>query len=364
MEKLPNNFCWRPFTQINLKENTHRPCCFFQGNIQNDQDFNKEIRDSILANKWHDGCIRCKTLEQDKNTKKRSFRLLYNDHKDINLVLQNKFSAKVIEIVLDKTCNFACITCNSNSSSKWHSENLRMSIEDNIKIKPINMLPYKQHSLWENAETCIIYGGEPLYSKNTLALLKFLTENKFSEKLCLTFYTNGSIINDEIADLLQTFKSCKIKFSVDSIYDRFHVIRWPGDYEIVKDNVKKISQFKNTSLSITYTYSILNATNFIEDYKVIKNELSENIHLNVVNYPKIYAARNFSSAIKQKLISEYENESTIDRNTIEIITGELKMPQFYDSLKELIDQLKLYDLYRKTDSSILFPPEVWSLTDK
>jgi MoaA/NifB/PqqE/SkfB family radical SAM enzyme len=364
MKKLSKSFCWRPFTQVIFNQNTHKPCCFFQGKFDNNTEINKEVRNAILENKWHDGCKICKNLEENKNTKKRSFRFLYDGIRDANLVLQNKFSAKNIEISVDNSCNFACITCNSGASSKWLSENKKMEIPDENKNYSFDFSFYKNHDLWENADTCIIYGGEPLYSKNSLNLLKFLIENKLSKKLSLTFYTNGSILNDEIAELLENFKSCKINFSVDSIYERFHIIRWPGNYEIVKNNFKKISKIKNTSVNITYTYSILNATNFVEDYNIIKNELIDDIRINVVNNPKIYAARNLPENVKDKLINSYFKEKDIDRNIIDIAIGELQMPSYINSLHELIKQLKIYDSYRKTDSSILFPQEVWALSDK
>ena len=203
-----------------------------------------------------------------------------------------------------------------------------------------------------------------MYSKNTLSLLKFLIENQFSQKISLTFYTNGSIINDEIADLLQTFKSCKISFSVDGTYDRLHVIRWPGDYNIIKNNFKKISKFKNTKVSVIYTYSILNATYFAEDYKIIQDELTNDIVLNSLNKPLIYAARNLPIKIKTKLIDEYSNHNNIKAKDFEIAVGELQMSAHTNSLEALIKKLKMYDSYRKTDSSILFTSDVWQLTDK
>jgi len=364
MKKLPKSFCWRPFTQVIIKKNLHKPCCYFQENLNYSGEFNKDVRDAILENRWHNGCKICKELDENKNTKKRSNRFLYDGPRDSNLVLENKFSAKIVEISVDKICNLACLTCGSHSSSKWKAENKRMGIEEDFQSFSNDISFYKNHNLWETAEICIIYGGEPLYSKNTLNFLKFLIENNFSKKLQLEFNTNGTIINDKIIELLQYFKSCKIKFSIDGSYNRFNIIRWPANYEIVKENFQTISKIKNVTTHVIYTYSILNAVNFIEDYKILSRELTNDIALNIVVNPKIYAARNLPENVKNELINMYRNKNHINENIAYKIIGELEMPQYSNEIDKLIKKLKTYDFYRKTDSSILFPSELWALADK
>jgi hypothetical protein len=91
--KFPKTFCWRPFTEINIGQGEkYKPCSCFRSTKEfniND-DIHKEIRDTILDNRWHPGCSLCESIEASGN--KNSHRLKYFGPKDKSLILENKFA--------------------------------------------------------------------------------------------------------------------------------------------------------------------------------------------------------------------------------------------------------------------------------
>lgn len=358
MKKLPKNFCWRPFTQVYLQDSWHKPCCMFNQKLKNtNNEFNKEVRDYILKNEWHPGCITCKTNEETNN-KKNSYRLKYNFDRVPELVIKNDFKPKVVELHPDNTCNLACITCGSFDSSKWAIENKKMGIVEIYEKRDVNLDLIKSLSFWEDTTTCILYGGETFYSKRILDILNFLVTNQISNKLNLFLYTNGTFINDEIINLLSQFKYCDLGFSIDGVNERFDIIRWPGNYLEVEQNFNKTRKLKNTNLRLTYTFSILNAANFIEDMEILNKNFTNKIYFNVLNNPPDYMARNLPDNYKNSIINKLE-----DKEKYREIIDELKQEKVVN-FTDIKTKLQTLDKFRNTDSSKLFPPELWTLADK
>lgn len=357
MQKLSKTFCWRPFVQIyTLSDKQYAPCCHFNGsfNFQTNLDLNTDVRTAILNNQWHDGCNSCRDIEQnvDKNL---SLRKMYDGPKNFETVRDNKFILKNLEISIDNSCNLACIMCNEEYSSKWVSENKKMNFNTGAKNRAFNLDTLKSFNFWNQIEELKIIGGEPLYSKNTLNLMQWLIEKNISKNIILKFTTNGTFFNEKIIKLLSNFKFCKITFSVDGIGEKFNTIRWPAKYVDVYSNFLKFKQYDNISLQVTYTYSLLNACNYITDYKELQDKFCDKISYNVVEYPRYYSAQHLPKYLKSKLIEEYSKED-FAQFYIQVLSQSDNPELFAKAIKNL----KKLDSYRKTDSSILFKEIDWS----
>jgi MoaA/NifB/PqqE/SkfB family radical SAM enzyme len=349
MKKLSKTFCWRPFTElyVNLHQQTHAPCCVFYPKIKGVDliDPNKDIRNATLNEEWHSGCSSCKN-----NNNKNSHRLQYFGHRDTQLVIDNISAVYSIEIALSNTCNLACITCNEKSSTRWASENARMSGLEGLKSRKPELSYIFNLDIWKNVKTLKLYGGEPMYIKETPVILNWLIDHGIAENIMLEFYTNGTVYNESIANLLSKFKSVRIGFSVDGVKDRYEVIRWPAIWSELVENFKKISTLPNVESHIIYTYSILNAYNVIDDFDIIRSELTDNISVNFVSFPDYYAARNIPEDDKKDLINAYRDDIIASKLINDI--SQLGSVELYETA---IKQLKHLDRWRNTDSSILMP---------
>ena len=353
MFNFDNILCFRAFTElyIDVDQKRYRPCCQFdphQGILYEGMiDFHKKIRDDNLKNQWSRGCENCKNAEINKTLSHRMFSANLPDQTIIN---DNKFILKHLELRLDATCNLACITCDSGSSSKWASEDRRMYGGPIFKNEQLDYNWIYDEKLWENVESLTLYGGEPFYSKKTKTLLFWLIEKNLSQNIKVTLYTNGSIVNDEIIKNLENFKSCTIGVSIDGIGENFEIIRWPAKWSEILFNFEKLKSIKNSSIYITYTVSVLNIFNIQQDYEYLKNNFSNNISFNFVVNPNYYNIKNLPDKFKKKLSIELIKEPVFK----EVIK---KINRNGDSaaLKECFDRLKTLDRFRNTFSCGLFP---------
>jgi sulfatase maturation enzyme AslB (radical SAM superfamily) len=359
MKQFTDTFCWRPFTDMVIVDKFYKPCCYYSQNLhyKSFDTTNEKIRKDIKENRWNSGCDICRKTEADGNI--NSHRFKYNDTPDKSLYENNKFNLINLELIVDNNCNLACITCDSHSSSRWAAEKKRMNELDTHNQHTVDLNTVLNIELWKNVQTLTLYGGEPLYSKKVLKILSFVIENNFSKQIELKFYTNGTLFNAEIINLLRHFKKISIGFSIDATHERFNIIRWPAKWDQVLDNYNKIKKVENVETYKIYTYSLLNACYTKSDLQILNEKLSGYTVSNLLINPSYYAARHLPRNIKQKLIAEISEIKDFTS-----LQSELQQDGEEHQLIAAIAKLKKLDSYRNTDSSILFPQDVWSLADK
>jgi len=350
MFDFENILCYRAFTElyIDIDNKHHKPCCQFNTSTKYNglEDFNKTIRNDNLKNNWSAGCENCQTAEENKNL---SHRLFPNHLPDQSLIENNKFILKHLELRLDTVCNLACVTCDSGSSSKWSSEDERMYGKTVSKNNHLDYNWVLDRKLWENVESLNLYGGEPFYSKKLKTILSWLIANDFSQNIKISFYTNGTIFNEQIIEMLNKFKCSVISISIDGVGQNFEIIRWPAKWSNILDNIERLKKIKNSEISITYTVSILNIFNIKNDMIILKN-ITENIAFNLLERPEYYNIQNIPEKFKVKLIKDLGLDSTFAG-----IIKKLKINGNNKVLKECIDRLKTLDKFRNTYSDSLFP---------
>jgi sulfatase maturation enzyme AslB (radical SAM superfamily) len=195
--------------------------------------FPRQRKQFLEATDFLPGCSKCKLKEQ---THGLSLRTITNNQipDDIGDTFYK------LEVVLDTTCNAACIQCGTLQSSLWRKElatdkkifhiQPKVQIDDRIKeIKEnIDLNKVKMYHFW---------GGEPLLTDTHL---KFLYEIDDPSDVHIAYTTNGSIFPDEkILDLWSKFKSVTIGVSIDAMKDQFYYIRWPLGWEKITRNLER-----------------------------------------------------------------------------------------------------------------------------
>jgi len=360
MKKIPKNFCWRPFTEIymELKNNTFKPCCRFDHALPMSDigvNLHADVRNDILADRWHPGCDYCQ--KQEQNNIKNSHRTQYTGPRDIKLIQENRFQPKTLDIALGKICNLACITCGEHCSSKWYSENRRMDpAAAKYKITENDVLT--DIKIWKHVEQITLHGGEPMYMKSASRLIDWLIDQNLAEKIHISFYTNGTVINSNIMGKLLEFRKVSIGFSLDATGDRFDIIRWPAKWSEVQHNFLAVREYENIDVSINYVYSMLNACHFADDMHYFYDNMSNKIGVNVLINPDYYSACHLPEQTKAQLIQLYDKH-TITQTGITC----LQMPGSMDKLHVAIQKLRHLDKYRDTNSKLLFTEDLHYLFD-
>jgi organic radical activating enzyme len=210
---------------------TFNPCCLYDiYHPFHPTIFQRERKKFIETTDFLPNCSKCKLKEV---THGNSMRL------NSNLNIPDGIGDTIykLEIVLDTTCNAACIQCGTTQSSLWRQQYAQVKnehiqpeqqIEDKIqKIKSVvDLDKVKQFHFW---------GGEPLITDTHM---KFLRDIKDPSDVDISYTTNGSAFPDqEVLDLWAKFKSVRIAISIDGVDDKFFYIRWPLSWEKVKRNI-------------------------------------------------------------------------------------------------------------------------------
>lgn len=261
--------CLAPWANLDISPQGHiSPCCKFQAsdklNIQTDDlgqyfasDFLIQLKQSMVDDQWHPGCIRCQVEEENGIESMRKL----SEHKWRESLDQGITTAS---IAFGNTCNLKCITCNAYSSSKWHQEYQDVY---GIDFRPVKFYrdglvqTIVKHA--PNLRHLDIPGGEPLLSgvPEQHEMLEHYIRTGQSHSMSLHYTTNATMWPDDTWwHLWSYFGSVEIQLSIDGVGARNEYIRFPSIWADVEANVGRYRQIKlhNFKLSISHTVSAYN----------------------------------------------------------------------------------------------------------
>jgi MoaA/NifB/PqqE/SkfB family radical SAM enzyme len=267
------NFCPIPWTGLMYNFDGNVKTCIRSsepiGNIQRNtiqeilnNDKNIDTRLKMQSNLPADRCWPCYDLEKEKKSfeiiSDRIFYLkelktvdrdLYND--------VNEFDLRKVDVRWSNLCNFSCVYCGPEFSSRWASE-LNMQIETPEQSNKKQFQDYVFDNI-DKLKHVYLAGGEPLLMKENLEFLKQLkTKNS---KVNLRINTNLSKIDTNIFDLVCSFENVHWIVSVETIEEEFEYIRYGGRWLDFLDNLQII---KKHSHKISF-----NMLHFLLNYKSI-----------------------------------------------------------------------------------------------
>jgi organic radical activating enzyme len=200
-----------------------------------------------------------------------------------------------LEVSFSNACNFKCVYCSPEISSKWLEEITKFGpypIEkcnyDLDWLKKVGKYPYKHsddnpyvNAFWEwfpealpHLKVFRITGGEPLMSKDTWKVLEYIRNNP-QPNLELAINTNlcvePKLINRLILEI-NSLKSCVNKIdvytSLESTGEQAMYARFGLDYDTWTNNMHLLLTETSCVVSIMTTINILSLptfVNFIED---------------------------------------------------------------------------------------------------
>ena len=176
---------------------------------------------------------------------------------------------EVIRIEPASLCNFKCIHCPTGTVN-MHRGMMSNLIFDKIK-KELEIYKDKIRVL------VLYHGGEPLLNNN---FFSFLEKLKLFEKTFIKTVSNGSLLNDEIINLLLNSRLNSIEISLDGKSDiDNNKVRRNCDYKKIVCNIKKLIAEKKKNKSKLDI--IVTTTQFISNVKDISTtpKIPENLLL-------------------------------------------------------------------------------------
>jgi len=308
------SFCRLPWQGLNISpQGNITPCCKYTTTIATSID--EYYASSELANLKAEFLaggqpVQCDRCWQDEKSDIKSKRQI--DY--FNFLQDTTFddTARIISFPFGNTCNLACRYCKSTSSSKWSG------IEATIKhiFPEVAIKPHKQYyknavlieqikELSKDAVLIEFPGGEPFVTglAEHKDYLQFLVANS-PEAKSLHYTTNCTIFPDlEFWELWTQFKNVDIQLSLDGINGKFEYMRWPANWKIAYQNIKRYQENQkmrnNIQLSISHTVGALNVYDVSEFIDWCLAEGFHRPYTGLVSSPVHYNLRNLPQHVKE-----------------------------------------------------------------
>jgi sulfatase maturation enzyme AslB (radical SAM superfamily) len=226
-------------TPGSTKALTFNPCCLYNDYYPfHPVLFERKRTEFTNANSFLPGCSKCELKEKTHGYSLRTITNQTIDDCEDNSITK-------LEIVVDTTCNAACIQCGNSQSSLWRKQYAERDNKKVVHIQPKNEINSKVAQIKKLVDINKVkqfhfWGGEPLLTDTHM---KFISEIENPEDVFIFYTSNGSIFpDDDVLKVWSRFKDVSINFSIDDLDDRFYYIRWPLKWEKVKRNLEL---FKN-----------------------------------------------------------------------------------------------------------------------
>lgn len=252
---------------------TFNPCCLYNDYLPfHETLFNRARKKFLEATDFLPGCSKCELKEK---THGKSLRTFSNESIPSNI----GDSIYKLEVVLDTTCNAACIQCGADQSSLWRKQMLENSPNKVYHIQPEEQIDKKIDDIAKIVDLSKLkdvhfWGGEPLITDTHLKMIERLGDPK---DITLRYTTNSSIFpDDKVLKIWEKFKQVFIGVSIDGIDDKFHYIRWPLAWGKAKRNLESFLTESPSNIEFHVNCCIIPLNVFYVDE--LGQWLSENFH--------------------------------------------------------------------------------------
>jgi MoaA/NifB/PqqE/SkfB family radical SAM enzyme len=262
---------------------------------------NNLTRQCHLEGRQTSTCEPCYTLEggkqdlniiSDRKFYIKALRQVPMSHYDQH----TNFDLHTIDIRWSNLCNFACIYCEPQFSSRWAGE-LKVNIETPSPEQRQDLRDYvfeKAHQL----KHVYMAGGEPLLMRENRELLEHLRE--VNPGVQLRINTNLSRVDTEIFNLVCSFDNVHWTISAETLEAEYEYIRWGASWEDFLKNLETVynlSQQKNHKINFNMLHFFLNPLSLFQtvdyfkrlgfvDQNFIVGALLGPYHLNIRNLPE------------------------------------------------------------------------------
>lgn len=297
------SFCILPFYGKELPNDI--ACCLMAAHNIN------EVRKEMLAGIRPTACQKCWTLEDRGQTSDRQLKNSFLDsyqNKNIHQIYQECLDGnyEVLHYKIDtsNTCNATCITCNDLSSSSWGKLKQKNGLAHR-KEWTITAQNLEDKINYKTAQAISFRGGEPFLSDSNFQILEKLIDNN-NTGCFISFVTNGSFkLSKRHKQILKCFSKVNFCFSIDGTDSVFDYIRYPLNFEQIKENIALCWQ-NNIAPSVSYTLSNINILYHSRTVDWFNKQKLPYL-VNPVYNPLCFAPDALPTAIKQYIHQNYNH---------------------------------------------------------
>jgi sulfatase maturation enzyme AslB (radical SAM superfamily) len=311
---------------------------------------------NITNNKSAAGCHTCYDLERGKEgldiISDRIFYIREFKKTPLNTYRSGNFDLQTIDVRWTNLCNFACVYCSEQFSSKWANElNIKIETPADKQLSDFREYIYRHAKQLKHV---YLAGGEPLLMKENLELLQELNPD-----VNLRINTNLSKVDTGVFDAVCRFKNVHWTVSVETTEDEFEYIRFGGRWQDFLDNLNTIRKLDH-KISFNMLWFLLNHDSVFDCVDYLKGLGFHNNsfvigallgpdYLNIRHLPE-----NVLNSLKLKLeLRINENPGYLLEDSYQNMLHYITQP-IEKNLTNSFEQLAIMDQRRGVDSSKIF----------
>lgn len=344
--------CIRSSASIgNIQDNTIEEILLGEENLKTQAD--------MLAGNPGDRCHPCYELEVGKTDFNIvSDRLFYiKELKTISpdTYQYNTHDLHAVDIRWSNQCNFACVYCFPDFSSKWASE-LKKFVP---KPDSEKLAKFKEYIFSHAAQLKHVYmaGGEPLQMKQNEEFLDVLFD--CNPDVNLRINTNLSKTDTKIFDKICKFENVHWTISVETMEQEFDYIRYGGSWKEFLENLKIVQQL-NHKVSFNMLHFLLNYMSLFDTVDFFKSlgfhnnsfiigPLTIPLHLNIRHLPK-----DVLQCVLDKIETELAEADYLYKDSLINLQSYIQQPMV-KNLPDCFKKLAQMDKRRNLNSRQTFP---------
>ena len=248
-------------------------------------ELHQRVRSQMLAGEESPECQLCWDEERAGLPSKRLHMLKHYPIDTIQntqsgLINTEEFPLEYIDLRFGNLCNMKCRSCGPSDSSLLYDDIVAISGKDTFEfyssttyqLKQINntwtlknddFRWYQDEKFWDmikhivpNINRLYLTGGEPLINKAQWRLLDLCIELGVSKHIVLEYNSNMTLIPDNAFTVWSQFKEIHIGCSIDAVGDLAYYMRYPVQWDDVRDNVFKLGNATCSNLLAKFSPTI------------------------------------------------------------------------------------------------------------
>ena len=366
-----------------VPENSIKPCCVWQGEIEYDQNqpitqiFSSpevvKAKQKMKNGEWPKECIRCRTKEE---IGQQSDRLVLNrKHGITNVEQMDESVLRSIDYRNGNLCNLKCRMCHPSDSHliQKEIENNYAILKDTYRNAQYEVLKKHDathvsvntkivnHDIVKNLIEFKILGGEPSIDPNVHNTLEWIIDNDYAKDIQLKYTTNLTNVNAKWLGYHTHFKKLRITFSLDGAGQTYNYVRTNGNWQQIKQNLKIYKEtFPDALTSVNFVFSMFNCMSLDEWYDEFCDNVCHDLNSDLVNvnHSSIHwqQPRNLPIEIKEKILKILHTKP--DTRFKSSLIGFIELPELEDSrekIKKFILECGNLDKVRSTDLRDIAP---------
>lgn len=337
-------FCMSPWIQLHAQTSGKvSPCCMSSVNNGNEigdlrQNPNlsdswnspnmRQLRQDMLTGKKNSLCTNCYKFEElgkfsERMQYNQDFRHYYD--RVVSTLKDGTLPDKtvpIIDIRFSNKCNYKCRICNSDYSTLWYEEELKLGKHHNGQPKEIKAAE-NEEVFWQSFKNLLPYvkrlhfaGGEPLFMDEHYEVLNHLMAIGKTD-VNLTYNTNLSTLRykqNHVVDLWKNFKQVDVWASLDGMGERGDYQRKGQKWVDIEANIRTIQkEAPAVFLGINITVSAFNILHIPDFYRhLVDNKFiaPDRVNLYPLFYPHHFAITNLTPTIKEKVRKSFVDFDT------------------------------------------------------